>query len=113
MATVIITNNPELIDFLDQLVDPDLDYSDDKYDDYWCINIQPFMCHCGNVVAYAQCGNHLIIIWEDRDDNGILEIAEVLKEDYDPRIVKYNRFLGPCIEFSEAAKRGMIEGITH
>lgn len=114
MPTVIITNNPSLIDFLDQLVDPDLDYTDDKYDDYWCINIQPFTCdHCGNIVAYAQCGNHLIIIWESRDETGILEVAEALKEDYDPQIMKYNRYLGPCIEFNEAVKRGMIEGISH
>ena len=114
MSTVVITNNPQLIEFLDQLVDPDLDYTSDDYDNYWCINIQPFMCdHCGSIVAYAQCGNHLIVIWENRDDQEILEVAEALKEDYDPRIVRYNRLLGPCIEFKEAIKRGMIEGISH
>ena len=114
MPTIIITNNPALIDHLDQFVDPDLDYTGDEFDDYWCINIKPFPClGCGNVIAYAQCGNHLIVIWEHKDDEGILEVAEALKEDYDPRIVKYNRYLGPCIEYSEAVKRGMIEGISH
>lgn len=114
MSTVIITNNPGVIKFLDQLVDPDLDYTDDTYDNYWCINIKPFVCgNCGSIVAYAQCGNHLIVIWEHKDDDSILEVAAVLKDDYDTRIVKYNRYLGPCIEFSEAVKRGMIGGISH
>lgn len=114
MNIVVITNNPHLIEALDQLVDPDLDYSDQKFDNYWCINIKPFVCKgCGNVVAYAECGNHLIVIWEYKDDDGILEVAEALKEDYDARIIRYDRFLGPCIDFEEAVKRGLIVGITH
>lgn len=114
MSTVILTNNPELIRFLDQYVDPDLDYSGEDYDNYWCIDIKPFVCdHCGSLVAYAQCGNHLIVIWENKDDDSILEVAAALVEEYDPRIVRYNRILGPCMEFNEAVKRGLLQGISH
>lgn len=117
MGLVILTNNPELIEFLDQFVDPGLDCSGDEYDHYWCINIKPFVCGgCGSIVAYAQCGNHFIIIWEKKDDDDLIELAKILQSsvpDYEPRVVKYNRILGPCIEYNEAVKRGMIEGITH
>lgn len=112
--TVIVTSDPRIIEFLDHFVDPDLDFSGDEYDNYWCINISPFQCGgCGQVVAYAQCGNHLIVIWEEKDSEGILEVADALKEEYDSRIVKYNRILGPCITYEEAVKRGMIEYINH
>lgn len=115
MSTVIVTNLPEIIEFLDQVVD--LDYSGDEYDDYWCININPFQCGgCGSVVAYAQCGNHFIIIWREKDEDSILELASALKDsddDYDPRIVQYNRILGPCVEFQDAVKHGWISEITH
>lgn len=112
--TVIITNDPHIIELLDEFVDPNLDYSGEEYDNYWCISITPFKCGgCGNLVEYAQCGNHLIVIWEEKDSDGILEVAEILKEEYDARIVRYNRNLGPCIEYEEAIKRGLIGGIEH
>lgn len=116
MGTIIVTSDPQLIEFLDTLVDADLDYSGEEYDSYWCINIRPFVCeNCGNIVAYAQCGEHFIIIWENQDDEAILETAKLLQSDgsYDPRIVKYNRILGPCIEFNTAIKLGIINRISH
>jgi hypothetical protein len=114
MTLGIVTNDPKIIEKLDQLVDPNLDYSGSDYDNYWCISITPFKCGgCGSMVEHAQCGNHLIVIWEEKDSDGILEVADALKDDYDARIVRYNRNLGPCIDYEEAIKRGMIETITH
>lgn len=114
MPTVILTDHPKLIEFLDQFVD--LDYSGDEFDDYWCINIKPFKCaNCNSIIAYAQCGNHFIIIWENKDDQTILEVAAALQsvDDFDPRIVQYNRILGPCVKYEDAVERGWIENISH
>lgn len=115
MSTIIITNLPGLIEALDEFVD--LDYSGEEYDNYWCIQIKPFKCGgCGNVVAYAQCGNHFIVIWENKDDQSILDTAAELQKEgniYDPYIVQYNRILGPCVKYEDAVEHGWIEELTH
>lgn len=116
MAT-IITDDPRLIKFLDNLMEDqedDLDFSHEMYDDYYCINIKPFKCNgCGRPVCYASAGPHLIIIWAEKDEDSILEIADLLMKDgnYDPRIVKYNRILGPCITYEMALKNDWIGNI--
>lgn len=115
MSTVIITNHPGIIEFLDQFVE--LDYSSEEFDDYYCIQIKPFICNgCGNVVAYAQAGNHSIVIWEQKDDQTLLEVAAALQEvdnSYDPYIVHYHRILGPCVKYEDAVERGWIDELTH
>lgn len=115
MSIVIVTNHPELIEFLDELVD--LDYSDDEFDNYWCIQIKPFQCQgCGNIVTHAQCGNHFIVIWENKDDQSLLEVAAVLQSgenNYEPYIHRYNRILGPCVKYEDAVKRGWLDELTH
>lgn len=112
----LITNDPQIIAFLDQFVDHDLDFSEPEYDEWYCINISPFKCSdCGAMVCYAQVGTHLIIIWPNKDDETILELAQLLMEDddYDPRIVKYNRILGPCISYAKAEELGWISSLSH
>lgn len=86
-------------------------YDHDKYDEYWCINIKPFKCPgCNRAICYAVTGPHLILIWEEKDDETILDLANVLMKDgnYDPRIVQYNRILGPCIEYEKAEQLGWL-----
>lgn len=116
MGTIIVTDNPSVIEFLDQFVETNLDYSDEKFDNYWCINIKPFICNgCGHIIAYAQCGDHFIIIWEKKDDDNLIDIAANLQvnSDYDPHVVRYKRFLGPCIEYYAAIELGLLGSISH
>lgn len=115
MGVIIVTDDPDFIEFLDQFVDPDLDYSDPSYDDYWCVSITSYLCPgCNDLISHAQVGNHLIVIWEEKDDDAILEVARTLKEvGMDPRIINYKRDDGPCIEFYEACKRGLIDIDAH
>lgn len=109
VAVTIVTNIPEIIEVLDEIVD--LDYTADIYDEYWCINIQPFKCNCGQVVAYAQCGAHSIIIWEHKDDENLLLLAaEFQRLGFDPNIIHYNRYLGDCVEFNKAVELGWMKG---
>lgn len=117
MAVLIVTSNPELIEVLDQLVDPMLNYTDAGYDEFWCIAIEPYTCpSCKTLVSHAQVYDHYIVIWEERDDDTILEVARTIQEEspeMNPRIVHYNRNDGPCVEFYEAARRGWADEITH
>jgi len=57
----------------------------------------------------------MIVIWKEKDDDRLLEVAEVLKRDgsYDPHVVSYNRILGPCITWEDAEELGWIESIQH
>lgn len=109
MGIVIVTDATELIEFLDQAVT--LDYSGPEFDEYWCINIKPFKCsNCEKLICYATAGPHFIIIWEEKDDEDMLNIAAELKEyDMDPRILRYNRIIGPCVVFEDAIRHGWIE----
>jgi hypothetical protein len=100
------------MEFLDRIVD--LDYTDEIYDEWYCINVKPFHCnHCKDLIAYAVAGPHMIIIWPERDDIDMLILAHLLKTDeddaYDPRIVKYNRIFGPCIAWDDAINLGWVE----
>jgi hypothetical protein len=106
---VIVTDHEQLIEFLDQAVT--LDYSGPEYDEYWCVNIKPFKCrNCDTVICYACAGAHFIIIWPEKDDEDMLNIAAELKDcDMDPRIVRYNRIIGPCVTFEDAKKHGWIQ----
>lgn len=113
MAVLIVTDNPAIIEALDELVDPILNYTHESYDDFWCIAITPYNCPgCKQLISHAQVGDHLIVIWEEKDDETILYIAAELKKEtgFNPRIVNYNRNDGPCIEFKEAYRRGLIDG---
>ena len=105
---IIVTDEETIEEFLDQFIS--LDYTDEKYDRYWCINIKPFKCaNCGDPICYAQCGSHFIIIWEEKDDENLLNIAaELQRADMDPRVVNYNRYLGPCVVFEDAVEHGWI-----
>lgn len=113
MGIIVVTNDPSLIEHLDKIVTHD--YTDEEFDEYWCINIKPFKCaHCNTIVCYAQAGPHMIIIWEFKDDDNLLQLAALLKaDDYEPRIERYNRYLGPCVTWEEAEKLGWIESISH
>jgi|SRR6185503_18148143 len=115
MGTVIVTNNPALIEALDQLVDPMLNYTDAGYDDFWCVAINPYTCAgCNQLISHAQVGDHFIVIWEEKDDDTILEVASGLKRaEMNPRIVNYNRNDGPCVEFYEAIRRGWVDEFPH
>lgn len=94
----------------------ELDDNDNShYDDYYCIQVRPFKCHrCQQWICYAVAGEHLILIWENNDEDSILGLANVLKKDgnYDPIIIKYNRLYGPCIEYEEALEKDILDYIT-
>jgi hypothetical protein len=110
--SVIITNDPHLIEFLDQFVEANLDFSLDEYDDWYCIQIKPFKCvNCKELICYATTGPHYIIIWPERDDNDMLQLADLLMKDgnYDPHIIHYNRIFGPCISWEQGMAIGWIE----
>ena len=115
MGTVVVTDNPALIEALDKLVDPMLNYTHPSYDDFWCITINPYRCPgCQQIISHAQVGDHFIVIWEEKDDESILEVASSLKSmQMNPHIVNYNRDDGPCVEFYEAVRRGWIDADPH
>lgn len=78
----------------------------DEYEDWYCVNINPVVCdHCGKPTCYVEPRDyHLIIVWEEKDDDMLLKLCARLKcLDYEPRIERYKPILGPCIPFSEMA----------
>lgn len=108
MITAFITDDPAIIDMLEHFVD--LDYSDLEYDDWYCIQIKPMRCSCGEVVTFASDDLHMILIWQDKDDDKLLELAIILREgDFEPFIVNYTHLFGPCIEFEDAVRLGTME----
>lgn len=115
MATLIVTDNPAIIEALDEIVDPMLNYTHQSYDDFWCVAIEPYRCpECKQLISHAQVWDHLIVIWEEKDDDTILEIAASLKiMKMNPRIINYNRNDGPCVEFYEAFRRGWLGNDPH
>lgn len=77
-----------------------------QYEGWYCINIKPAKCDgCGNVVAYLEPPHfHLIVVWQEKDDEKLLEFAVALEEQgLEPRIETYHPILGSCVpwEFVE------------
>jgi hypothetical protein len=53
---------------------------------------------------------HVIVVWEENDDEDMLRIAQAFKErDLQPRIVEYEVMFGRAHEFHLAVEKGLIE----
>ena len=71
-----------------------------SYEGWYCLNVKPMTCPgCGSVVAYLEPPDfHLIVVWEEKDDDRLLRFAAELKKlGAEPRIEIYYPMLGDCI----------------
>lgn len=99
---IIITDDPAIIEALERIVTHD--YTDDEYDDYWYIAINPHQCTCGEYIESYCTFTHDHVIWEEKDDEWLLKVAIALQKvgHNETRVMKYNRNIGPCMEFYDA-----------
>lgn len=70
----------------------------------------PVRCGCGAIVEYAQCDtHHIIVVWEEKDDEHMLHAANNYKKSgLNPKVVEYEPSMGDCIEFSVAVMQGKL-----
>jgi len=111
-AEILTRGNASNTTYVETTVDSDMNSG--IYDGYYCINIKPFKCeNCKTLICYAVVGPHLIVVWPDKDDNDLLQVAEALMKDefdrYDPHIVTYHELFGPCVTWDKAKENGWIE----
>lgn len=75
---------------------------DDKdFGGWFCIATKPYPCpaDCGFIAHHATAG-HKILVWPEKDDPELLELAGVMMEKgRDPRVVEYAPELGPAISY--------------
>jgi hypothetical protein len=85
---------------------------DSEYDGYYCIKVDPVTCGCGKLMNYVETDSkHIIIVWEEIDDDNLLSNAAELKRvGFNPKVVDYTSALGRCIEFYEAVEKGLVTG---
>lgn len=112
IAIIVRDHNLDKNALVDQLVEIEKEFSDDCYNEWFCINIKPFQCTtCGVTICYCVAGPHYILIFPTRDDDDILQMAQILQEDgnYEPNITRYNHMLGPCVSWPKALEFGWME----
>lgn len=69
---------------------------------WWCIKTSPFPCphpDCTFVALYSTA-MHRIIVWPEKDDDRLLDLAVKLQAvERNPRVVEYEVSMGPCISY--------------
>lgn len=87
--------------------------TDDQFNGYYCIKLDQLnQCKtCGAVLAFMGLPHdHRIVVWEEMDDPSLLgNAARVRNNGGSPRVIQYERSMGPCIEFYAAVQRGIID----
>lgn len=84
-----------------------------RYDGFWYLRMNNLKCKgCGHVMFSAEPDdNHDILVWEEKDDDYLLQIAAQFKRaEMNPKIEEYKASLGPCVDFYDAVKAGRIKG---
>jgi hypothetical protein len=94
----------------DQDVEERLDkkLSDDDlqndYSGWYCVKTDPFPCPAPDCVfvAHFMTAAHLIIVWPEMDDPGLLKQAQKAKNyGRNPRVVEYEPSMGKCITWDQ------------
>lgn len=86
----------------DQDIELARDDEDVDYSGWFCVATDPFPCPAPgcDFVALHMTAAHLIVVWPDGDDRDLLTYArDAQRVDRNPRIVEYERALGPCIPY--------------
>lgn len=75
---------------------------------WFCVATRPFACYIHpDFVAEHMTVCHLILCWPESDDPKMLSAAAFARDKgRDPKIVDYQRSLGPCISFYEWERHG-------
>ena len=101
----------DLSQLLDELEDIEVYHHDpSEYDGWYCIQHLPIPCYsCGNPICYVEPpGLHLIVVWEEKDDEDMLRMAakigKIRHPTFDPIIIKYAPIYGPCIPYTEVKR---------
>lgn len=78
----------------------------DEFGGWFCLAMAPWTCEgCGTTFTHSNTilvngGEHLIVVWPERDDPALLRAAARRKKDGDdPKIVEYEKSLGKCVSF--------------
>ncbi len=84
------------------IVHDDVGERDVDYSDWWCISTDPFECpypSCSFVANYSTA-MHRILVWAEKDDDRLLDLAVKLQAvDRHPRVVVYEQSMGPCLAY--------------
>lgn len=103
----------EPVDELESTLDAGDDDTD--YSGWHCISTDPFRCPaegCTFVADFATA-YHLIVVFSERDDPRLLDLASIMKaRGRNPKIVEYEPGFGPCITYDQWEARGRpVHGI--
>src|SRR4026207_248391 len=75
-----------------------------NYEGWYCIQMKPVICPgCGEPMCYVEPPHlHLIIVWEEKDDENLLQVCKELKDgDRDPIVIQYHPMYGHCISWED------------
>lgn len=75
------------------------------FDGFYCLKLIPWRCSCGHDATHLHAYVDRvprIIVWPEMDHPHLLDEAQAFKDDGDdPRIVPYERALGPAIRYDD------------
>ena len=103
---IIVTDLDTLLGLVIEVEDAIPDPND--YIGYWCIQHYAVQCGgCGEYVCYVEPPNlHLIVVWENKDDEDMLRMAGKLQEiELDPIVIQYAPIMGNCIPYEDCKKK--------
>jgi hypothetical protein len=85
-----------------ELVEVDIGDRNRDYAGWFCIATDPWECPnpACDFVANHCTAMHRVIVWPEKDDENILEVAAgAQKGGRNPRIVEYEVEFGPCVSY--------------
>lgn len=94
----------------DQEIEEKLGYPEDSdFEGWYCVRTNPFPCPapgCTFVARYMTAA-HRIVVWPSSDDRMLLSFAnDAGKFGRNPRVVRYESALGPCIAYDRWRQLG-------
>lgn len=113
LSNIVLKHKLDKRVLMQQLVSVDKEFSNEDYNDWFCISIKPFQCTtCKETICYCVAGPHFILIFPTRDCDDVLVMAQLLHDDensnYDPHVTRYNHILGSCISWDQALEYGWM-----
>jgi len=90
-------------------IDEEVDAGDsgEDYSGWWCIETGPWPCGACGWVANHATAMHLIVVFPEKDDPQLLDLANECKEiGRDPKIVEYEISFGPAISYYQWEAHG-------
>lgn len=101
-SPAVITRYATQADFDRELGAELADHDAEAHSGWWCVATDDFPCPAAGCAFVARHigAAHRIVVWPSQDDRDLLSHAnDAAKFGRNPRIVEYERSMGPCIAY--------------